>query len=513
MSRSSDFADEIARFRLTRRTFLNRLAATAALTALPSAARLAYAADKRHDLIVVGAGNAGLPAAIFAAQRGARVLILDAADVAGGTLLISFGQMSAAGTKVQAAKGIKDSPERHFEDIMRISQGTADPDLVRLAVWNAGPTFDWLMDHGFKMRPEHPVLGEAHEPYSIPRYYWGEQFGFSIVEVLMQELQPLIDKGRVELLLSTRVTELLTGNRGEIVGVRARSGDREVTFMGRNTLLACGGYASNAELFEQLCGHKKYGDASYPYAQGEGIKLALAVGGFVRGRDKYLSNFGAIMETTDVPSKPIARFNSYPERRQPWEIYVNVRGERFVREDEPSVDAREHALLKQPDLRYWIVFDKAILEQAPVGVFGWTREQLVSKFGEHPSFLKADTLEGLAEAAGIDVRGMLATVEKYNGAVERGSDELGRKHLPRKIAEPPFYAIRLQGYSVTSTVGLAVDHDLRLMRKDGSSVPNLYIAGELIGTGQLMGQSFCGGMMVTPALTFGRLIGLRLPKA
>jgi fumarate reductase flavoprotein subunit len=463
------------------------------------------------DLIVVGAGTAGLTAAIFAAERDARVLMLDAAERIGGSLLIAHGQMSAAGTRVQQDKGITDTPDLHYEDIMRISNNTADPTLVRLAVDNAAATFDWLMDGGFQMIEGHPVAGNAHEPYSQLRYYWGVQNGLSVLEVLERALQPALEDGRVTLALQTRVTALIQDPDGSVRGVRAEDAQgHEHAYRGGQVLLASGGYGSNPELFEAVSGYRDYADSSYEYAQGIGLKLGQAAGGYLRGRENYLPNFGAIMADDSPQSKPVARFNSYPERRPPWEIYVNAHGERFVREDVPSVDVREHALLEQPDFRYWIVFDDAILRQAPVGVVGWSREQLIAAFDEQPMLYRRDSLEELARACGLPVERLAASVAEYNEAVASGDDRLGREHLPLPIEKGPFYAIRMQGFSTSSTVGLAVDDQLRVIREDGQPIPNLYAAGEVLGAGQLMGQSFCGGMLVTPALTFGRLLGQRL---
>ena len=119
------------------------------------------------DIIVVGAGAAGIPAASFSGDAGARVLLVEAADAIGGTFHISTGQMSAAGSRVQAAKGIKNTPEEHFRDVMRISRGTADPALVRLAVDNAADTLHWLLDLGLVLEPDHPVIHYGHETYSI----------------------------------------------------------------------------------------------------------------------------------------------------------------------------------------------------------------------------------------------------------------------------------------------------------------------------------------------------------
>ena len=140
-------------------------------TGLTTGARAADDA-KIYDVLVVGAGNAGLPTAIFAAERGLSVAVIEASGQIGGTLHLSSGQMSAAGTKLQKSKGIDDTPQIHFDDVMRISKGTADPVLLKLATDNAAPVFDWLMDHGLTVNPKHPVTGTTHEPYSRERYAW-----------------------------------------------------------------------------------------------------------------------------------------------------------------------------------------------------------------------------------------------------------------------------------------------------------------------------------------------------
>ena len=115
------------------------------------------AKSDQWDVIVVGAGTTGLPAATTAAQRGGRVLVVDAAEKIGGTLHVSSGQMSAAGTRLQAEQGIEDSPEKHLEEVMRISRGTIDPVLARLTIFNAAEAFDWLMERGFDVQDPVPV--------------------------------------------------------------------------------------------------------------------------------------------------------------------------------------------------------------------------------------------------------------------------------------------------------------------------------------------------------------------
>jgi fumarate reductase flavoprotein subunit len=277
---------------------------------------------------------------------------------------------------------------------------------------------------------------------------------------------------------------------------------------GRRVLLATGGYASNARLFEKYSGLPKFLDRSYAYAQGDGLDLAESAGGFVRNAEKYLTNFGVILDSDEVPAGQAGRAIFYPQRRQPWEIYVNAHGQRFVREDVPSVDAREQALRLQPMFRHWVVFDDAIAQAAPPLIEGWTREQMLEAFAEgRPGFHRADSIEALGEAAGLPAAALVRTIEGYNYGVDTGNDFLGRQHLPSRIARPPFHAIRHQGTSITSTAGVAADGQLRVIRRDGTPVPNLYAAGEILGAGATQGQAFCGGMMVTPAITFGRLLG------
>jgi fumarate reductase flavoprotein subunit len=477
-----------------------------------SAARASAQDGPTWDVIVVGGGNAGIPCAIFAARRGARVLVIEAAGQVGGTLFLSGGQMSAGGTKFQKSKGIEDSPQEHFDDVMRISNRTANPGILRLAVDNAPATVDWLFDAGFEARPEHPVMGSGHDPYSKKRYFWGMEGGLSILKVLEKELAPEVTRGAITILTETEAKELIQDRPGgAVTGVVASGPDgQQRRHRARNVVLTCGPYGSNAAMFERLEGVTDYADTVYPHSQGAGISMALAAGAYLRGQECHQPLFNAILADTEVPSPLLVRLTSDPATRQPWEIWVNVRGERFVREDTNSYDEREKSLLTQTAERCWIVFDDQILKESPSMCRQWSKEELVDAFGSYPTFTKADSLAALAAATGIDRAGLEATIGAYNVAQKNGVDKLGRKHMPRPIATAPFYAVRMQGYYLLNTVGVGVDTSLRVLDRDDKPIANLYAAGEMLGMAAFQGQSYCGGMSVTPALTFGRLLGQKL---
>ncbi len=317
----------------------------------------------------------------------------------------------------------------------------------------------------------------------------------------------LLAEGRVTLQLDTRISALVADADGAVTGALARVGSDELSFSAQRTVLTTGGYAMNPTLFERLIDRPAYAATSYPFSQGDGLQMVTAAGGALRGRDLHRSGTGSILTGDHFPAKVYARFNTRPDLRQPWEIWVNDAGERFVREDAPENYDRELALYRQPQLRYRIVFDQSILNAAPSGIPDWTREKLLSHFGTHRMFAAADSLSSLANKIGVDSVALARTVRDYNAAVSSGHDPLGRQYLPRPIAQPPYYAITHLGHSATSSAGVIVDRKMRVLRSDGTPITNLYAAGEVLGSGATVGDAFVPGMMLTPALTFGRLLG------
>jgi len=494
---------------ITRRTLLTTTSAALGLGLLPYPLRAA--ADEFWDLIVVGGGTAGMPTAYFASKR-MRVLVIEKAGILGGTLDRSTGQVAAANTVWQAEKGIEDSPDAHYDDIMRINHGTSDPALTRRFVEHAGEALNWLARHGYEVLPEHPVTGSGHEHFRTPRYQWGAKGGWSIYEAMLPLVEEQVRSGRLTTLMNTSVEELTLDERGAVTGVIARPLEREPRrIRARNVVLATGGCAGNPEMFEALHGVPLSCRIAHHNAQGIGITLGESAGGYVRGGEHYLPLAGGVLASPDMPAPLSAYAVLNPPARPPWELVVNAEGERFVREDHPSIHHIEVAVGRQPGETHWAVFDEAILAQAPPLLKEWTRERMREAVSDHPLMFRAETLGELAEATGLPPGPLAGTVDAYNRALAAGTpDPLGREHRPLAVAKPPFYAVRLQGWTVVSFAGLAVDADLRVVKRSGEAVANLYAVGEVIGAGATSGNAYTNGMLVTPAVTFGRLLGERV---
>ncbi|MCC5870712.1 MAG: FAD-binding protein [Gammaproteobacteria bacterium] len=460
---------------------------------------------RNYDVIVIGAGSAGLPLATFAAKRGARICILDSAEEIGGSLLINRGQLSGAGTRLQADKGIHDTPDMHFDDAIRISRGTSDRRFLRMAVELQGPFIDWLMDNGFDIESDMPRIIHGHEAYRTARTYWGTQDGLSILHVIEPLFEAERRRGRIDLQLSTPVKQLVTGTAGEVLGVELEDGNQ---ILGRRTVITSGGYGANPEIFARLHGGARLWSGSYHHARGIGIELAEQVGAEILHTEKLLPGFGGFLDK----SLAHPRFRSFggltPQDRPPWEIIVNAEGQRFIAEDNPSVDERARLLFQQTDGRAWVVFDERIRREAPTLFSYWSQDRANAILADPECVAKAGSIVELASQAGTDSAGLNATISDYNAACGIQKDRLGRTHLPLPIVERPYYAVAIYSYSVRTVGGVSVDTDFRVLRRDGKAVENLYAAGEILGS-LISGAGAVGGMSLTPALAFGKLLGER----
>lgn len=419
--------------------------------------------------------------------------------------------MAAANTVFQKAKGIEDSPDAHYEDVMRISNNTSDPVMARLWADHGGAAVNWLAENGFTIRDEHPIKGTGYDPYSVRRYQSGPAAGVSILNVMKPLLDRHVQAGRVTVLTEAGAVDLIKDPRGTVTGVVTEdSNGKRSDIHGSNVVIASGGYAANPIMFENLQGLPLYRRVAYPYSQGAGLSLGLGAGGYLRGADNYVGYYGSISADNQIPSLQSANMVIDPKRRAPWEVFVNARGERFVREDHPSVNQRDRSMDLQPGHRFWAVFDQQILDQAPPLIPDWSREKLMAAFNEHPMFTRASSLGELGVITGIDPAQLEKDIQAYNVGIEKGvSDPFSRSHRPLPVSRPPFYAIRSQAWTLKSYAGLAVNENLQVVSKEQEPVGNLYAAGEVLGA-VTSGKSHTSGGSVTPAVAFGRLLGHKI---
>ena len=468
------------------------------------------------DILVIGAGTAGMPCAIEAARAGAAVTVVEKSNRLGGTLHYSGGQMSAAGTRRQQRLGIDDSVESHFADILKMGGERVDTDLARLAADLAPQTVDWLEDLGFPFDPDCPTLIPDHEHYSAPRTYWSPNRGLDILATITEPWQQLVDAGRIQVRLLTPAVTLCSRD-GRVTGTTVthpETGTHQ-DILARATVLTTGGFAASPEMFA------RFTPAAPPLASyaadtstGDGLQMALALGAQVRNTDAYMTGLGGF-KAEPGPGRLRDWRDGWAmvgsaHQRAPREIYVDAGGRRFINEDEPSNDRREFAVMALADETFWAVFDHEALFAGECLIKGWQNEDLVAAAAAGEFCFAAPTIAGLAERAGIAAAGLEDTVAEYNEAVVAGCDRLGRRSPNCPLETPPFYAFRLQGGSGLSWAGLDVDAQLRVLNAAGQPIPGLYAAGEVLGMSALSGDFTVGGMSLTPALGFGRWLGQRL---
>jgi choline dehydrogenase-like flavoprotein len=465
---------------------------------------------QRFDVVVVGAGNAGLPCAIEAASRGLTTLLIEKDVRIGGCLHTTGGHLSAAGARRQREAGIDDSVEQHLADVRRLTGGTHRDDLVRIALEHAADAVDWLDDHGFRFAPETPRLVYGHPPYSVARTYYGPDGGLSILETLARMIEEQKATGRLTVWTDAPLVGLNPDpdDRDRVVGVEVIHRGQDVTVEAGAVVLATGGFASDAELFERLEGVPLV-SAAHPTDTGDGLVLAQELGAALQGEGKFLPTFGGLPHPTTPgrvqwEDRPVL---TTPERA-PWEIYVDRSGNRWVAEDTESIDSKERALMSRvDDLTFWTVFDDRGRRESVPMVVNWTPDDIEAKANVRAGVFKAGSIDELAALTGIDAAGLARTVEHYNAAVAAQHDEdFGRTFLPAPLEQPPFYALENHGIALLTYAGIDVDSGLRVRREDGSAFRNLYAIGEAIGGAATHGHAILSGMTCTPAIVFGRLV-------
>lgn len=441
------------------------------------------------DIVVAGGGAAGWSAALSAAQAGASVLLCEKLAESGGSSALSGGCLALAGTDLQQAQGVADSPELLYRDLVEVGQGVNDPELVRTYCDAQLDTFDWLRQAGVRFSP----VIETASGQSVPRVHTVDPAD------MVRTLKAVAEQtGRVEYRPGTSVAGLETDAEGRVCGARLANGSTVAASKG--VILASGGFAKNHELLMHYAPH--YAEAVFVAgsgSQGDGLRMGLELGANLRDMDYVKGTFGKhpTDETNDHSLQAVYK----------GAIAVNQDGQRFVNES-ISYKLLGDAVMAQPWHTGYQIMDQGIFDT------GDDRVRILD-FGrrlEEGLFYVADSLEELAAQIEIEPDVLVATVNRYNGYVDAGHDpEFGRANLVhkhgalRRIETAPFYAYPSTAVVFGTYCGLEIDDSARVRRADGSIIAGLYAAGEV--TGGFHGAAYMTGSALGKAVVFGRIAG------
>ncbi|WP_313805941.1 FAD-dependent oxidoreductase [Sphingobium sp.] len=460
-----------------------------------------------YDIIVVGGGGAGMTAALFAHAAGASAIILEADDKLGGATRLSGGVVYAAGTSVQKAMGIEDSPQAMFDYIMTLNGWQTRPDIIRLFAERSAATVEWLVSLGAEYQW---VVKSGVD--TVPRGHCTVGAGDTIGRLLVNE----VGARGIETALKTRVDRLLMED-GRVVGVHASGMDLRA----RAVIITTGGFGNSpgmrARYFPSAAQH---GDIVYsvhsdaPFILGDGIKLGELVGARITGQDT-----GLVLPSAGLVPNSVEAF------LPPWCMLVNDEGRRFMPENAPYA-VSGYLINEQPGAHAWAIFDeKTLVEGSADKRFSdpyhtgevsqtWD-EDLIRKHVKSGRIRTAGTLAGLADQLGINRLALDETVSRYNADAHAGVDREWDKQAPKYFAidKAPFFAVEVRASVIGQTsAGLDIDSRGRVQDRNGVAIPGLFAAGEILGCVQ--GKRYSGGGMgVGNALTFGRLAGEEAAKA
>lgn len=460
----------------------------------------------RTDVIVIGAGMAGLAAAIEAAAGGARVTVLDSNSVGGGHAILASG-FSLVGTPLQERMGYRDDVETAIADILAWGED-ADPWWVRRYVEASRPeVHDWLVARGVQFAMILPNPEDSIPRFHLPR---GAAAG-AVLPVLREALA----NERISFIWNHEVSGLLHDAAG-VGGIRARDlrSGGQLELHAAAVILATGGFESNDRLVrEHWPAARAMPDPLYVgaghFATGGGLQLASDAGAALVRMDRQLVYVTGMPDPRDTAGRRgLLVLN-------PAAIMVDGSGRRFIDEAGASKDI-EALLLSRSPATHWLVFDEPARAQLMIRGGPWLDAGTIEReiMADPALVSRGEDIRSLAQAAGLPADELAATVARYNRFVREGEDADFRRfggattgHPPPLLDTPPFYAIQLFPMTRKSMGGIAIDHQTRVLDAAGRPIRGLYAAGEVTGIAGINGSHGGSGTFLGPSLLQGRMAG------
>ncbi len=431
------------------------------------------------EIVIVGAGGAGMAAAIMAKQAGKDFVILEKMPYVGGNTTKATGGMNAAETHYQKEQGIEDSVELFFSDTMKGGHDMNDPDLVRTMAEKSAGAIEWLDTIGADL-PKISFSGGA----SVNRIH-APADGSAVGNYLVDKFSEKLKEMGVDVMLNTKATELIVED-GRICGVKAEGKDANYTIKAKAVILATGGFGANEDMYTQYRPDLKGTvTTNAPGATGDGIVMAQAVGAALVDIEQ-IQLHPTVEQTTSMLITESVRGDGA--------ILVNQSGHRFTNEL-LTRDAVSAAELAQEGQYAYIIFDQHLRDNLGA----------IEKYVKNGLTVQGDTIEELARKLDIYPYFLTMTLNEWNEAVAAQNDAaFGRTTgMENDLSTPPYYAIQIAPGIHHTMGGVKINTSAEVIDTDGNAIPGLFAAGEV--TGGVHGGNRLGGNAVADIVIFGRI--------
>ena len=447
------------------------------VTACATGPARARAGVYQADIVVIGAGGAGMAAALMAHEAGASVVVLEQLPFAGGNTLLAIGGFSAYGTRYQEQG--TDSVELMMLDVMQIGQN--DEALVRVMSEKSGSAADWISDLGADLTSVVRAAGASTARLHRPSD--GSAIGTSVA----MALNNAVGAAGIPVMLNTRGDRILVDTNGVITGVVASREGREITITTSAVVIATGSFGANLEMVYQHNPQLRgFGASLHPGSLGGGLTMAEAIGAEI-----FDLNFMSTGPTTDPATGMLITMGARTEGA----ILINRQGYRFVNETAPGMLV-SLAIVDQTGGLPFLVFDDHVRQTLAV----------IESYITAGFVVEAASIRELAQAIGVDPAVMEETIRRYNAFVDAGVDADFARAEPTmvRVDGPRFYAFATAPGIIGNTGGIRINASSEVLRANGTVIPGLFAAGEVTGGVQGRVQS---GFSLAKIFSFGRLAG------